>query len=364
MTTENQRPIPCSIIRGGTSRGAYFVADDLPADATTRNRVLCAVMGGPDALQIDGLGGGHPLTSKVAIVSPASRADADVDYLFLQVSPTLQTVSDAQNCGNLLAGVGIFAASRGLVSVGQDQTRVTVHMANSGKICELEMPTPGGALVVGGDTAIDGVPGTGAPIVCNFLNIAGSACGNLLPTGSVIDEVDNLVVTCIDNGMPVVVLRASDLGIEGTESPEKLDAHTELKARLEAIRLKIGPRMNLGDVRTQSVPKLCLVSKASAGGVINTRTFIPHECHKAIGVLGAVSVATACLLPGSVCFDLAVVPDGETKLMDVEHPSGSFRVSLDVRGSESPEKAFGKAGVIRTARTIMSGEVLVPESIF
>ena len=345
--------IPCSLIRGGTSRGAYLLASDLPSEADARDRLLIRILGGPDALQIDGIGGGHPLTSKVAILRASDDPDIDLSYLFLQVDPAQQTVSAAQNCGNILAGVGVYALEHGLVAATDPTTLVRVRMENTGAACHLEMPTPGGRFQASGDTAIDGVPGTAAPIVCNYLGIAGSSCGALQPTGRVVDDVEGLEVTCVDNGMPVVVMRARDLGVQGDESPERLDAHEPLKARLEAVRRAIGPRMNLGDVASKSVPKLCLVSAPANGGAISTRTFIPRQCHKSIGVLGAVSAATSCLLPGSISAGVAHVPDGNRKLMDIEHPSGSFRVRLDLDADGKVETA----GVVRTARLLFRGEV-------
>ena len=278
---------------------------------------------------MDGVGGGHPLTSKVAIVNPSLEPDVDVDYLFLQVDPVKQTVSDVQNCGNLLAGVGLFAMDQSLVATQAGVTVVRVRMLNTGALCHLEVPTPGGCVQLTGDTAIDGVPGTGAPIVCNYQDIAGSACGALLPTGNVVDEVDGLRVVCVDNGMPVVAICARDLGIVGTEAPAELDANTELKARLETVRLKLGPAMNLGDVKDKTVPKMCLVSAPQNGGVIHTRMFIPHVCHKTIGVLGAVSAATACLLPDSHLRPLADVREGNPMEVDVEHPQGALQVQLE-----------------------------------
>lgn len=348
------RAVPCALIRGGTSRGAYFLAADLPDDPVERDALLVRIMGGPDALQVDGIGGGHPLTSKVAVIGPATRSPADVDYLFLQVDPARQTVSDAQNCGNLLAGVGVFAIEGGLVAAQSDETAVCVHMVNSGALCRLVVRTPGGRVQVSGNTAIDGVPGTGAPIVCNYLDIAGSSCGALLPTGNVLDEIDGVRATCIDNGMPVVVLRAADLQIEGTESPEALEANNPLREKLESIRLHAGPRMGLGDVAAKSVPKMCLVSAPRQGGLVATRTFIPHVCHRSIGVLGAVSVATACLLPESPAAGLAQIPGGDPKTLDVEHPSGSFQVRMRL----GPDGSVVEAGVVRTARLLFLGEAM------
>ena len=337
------------MIRGGTSRGLYFDRDHLPKDVVSRNEVLTRAMGGPDPLQIDGLGGGHPLTSKVAVLNRSMSDDVDVDYLFLQVDPVKQSVSDVQNCGNILAGVGLYAIERGWVEAELDKTVVRVRMLNSDAICDLEMLTPNGRIQVEGDAEIDGVPGTAAPIVCSYLDIEGASCGALLPTNNERDVVNGIEVTCVDNGMPVVLVRAQDLGITGKETPEELDDNEGLKEKLESIRLQIGPVMNLGDVSEKTVPKMCLVSSPINGGFIHTRTFIPNTCHKTIGVLGAVSVATGCLLPGSIAAELVNNPSINGEVLAVEHPSGS----LDVRLRENT------AGVVRTARVLFKGEVFV-----
>jgi 4-oxalomesaconate tautomerase len=331
-------------------------------DEVTRDRVLVAAMG-VDSRQIDGAGGAHPLTSKVAVVGRSESADADVDYLFVQVVVGEGRVDTTPNCGNMLAGVGPFALETGLIPMQEGRTAVRVRMLNSDNLCELLIETPCKRVNYDGDAHIDGVPGTAAPIVCNYLDVAGSATGSLLPTGNVLDVFDGIDVTCIDNGMPVVVMRARDLGISGYETPKELDANNGLKARIESIRLQAGPRMNLGDVKTKVVPKMCLIAPPRTGGDVCTRTFIPHDCHAAIGVLGAVSVATACILPGSVARGIARVPAGAVKQMSVEHPTGEFSVTLDVGGT-ADRPTVEKAGLLRTARLIMRGEVLVPASIW
>jgi 4-oxalomesaconate tautomerase len=357
-----QTAIPCYLMRGGSSKGLYFKAEDLPSDEATRDAVLVAAMG-TDPRQIDGAGGAHPLTSKVAIVSRSTSDAADIDYLFAQVVVGEGRVDTTPNCGNMLAGVGPFAIETGLFPAQDGQTAVRINMQNSGNLCELLIETPGKKVNYEGDARIDCVPGTSAPIVCNYLDVAGSVCGSLLPTGNVVDEVNGIRVTCIDNGMPVVVLRASDFGITGYETPADLDANDELKAKLEQVRLAIGPRMNLGDVTKKVVPKMSLIAPARSSGHVSTRTFIPHDCHAAIGVLGAVSVATACILPGSVAEGIATVPDGTTKQMSVEHPSGEFSVTLEVGGTAEAPKVV-KAGLLRTARLIIRGEVMVPQSVW
>jgi 4-oxalomesaconate tautomerase len=358
------RGIRCSVLRGGTSKGLYFLAEDLPADENARNALLLAAIGSPDPRQIDGMGGAHPLTSKVAIVSRSEHDDADVDYLFLQVSVDAAEVSDAQNCGNILAGVGPFAIEQGLVPAAADHTSVRIFMVNTGARAVARVETPGGRVNYEGSARIDGVPGTSAPIPLDFLDITGSSCGALLPTGRVRDEVDGVAVTCIENGMPVVLLNAADFGLSGNEEPAALEGDPALKERIEAIRLQIGPRMSLGDVGTRTVPKMCLVSPPARGGMINTRTFIPHRVHEAIGVLGSVSVATACMLPGSVGQAVSglEVADGVTRL-EVEHPSGFFTVEMEITGSDDLSHfTVERAALLRTARLLMRGEVMVPEA--
>jgi len=369
----------------------------LPAAVEVRDRVLLAIMGSPDIRQIDGLGGADSLTSKVAIVGPSTRPDADVDYLFLQVVVNEPRVDGSQNCGNMLAGVGPFAIENGLVPITGDRTRVRIHMVNTSSIAVAEIHTPNGRVQYSGDASIDGVPGTAAPILLDFLDIAGSSCGALLPTGNAVDVIEGVEATLIDNGMPVVVMRAADLGKTGAESPADLEADKALKARVEAIRLEAGRRMNLGDVTRKTVPKMCLVSPPQNGGAIATRNFIPHTVHKAIGVFGAVSVATACVVPGSVTTNIARVGGahggsgganggigssgtatnggiagsgigvgaaaGGSRRLDVEHPTGFFTVEMDVEPDGTGIRVQ-RAALLRTARKIMSGEAYVDDAIW
>src|SRR5213592_1327624 len=326
-----QTAIPCTVMRGGTSKGLYFRAADLPADTATRDAVLLAAMGSPDARQIDGMGGAHPLTSKIAVVGPPTHPDADVDYLFLQAVVDEARIDAGQNCGNLLAGIGPFAIEEGMFRAADGVTNVRINMLNTKSLAVAAIQTPGGKVRYDGDARIDGVPGTAAPIPVDFLDVAGSTCGALLPTGNVRDVVDGIELTAIDNGMPVVVMRAADFGKTCYEAPEALEADAELKARVEGIRLQIGARMNLGDVTKKTVPKMCLVAPAQHGGAICTRNFIPHRVHEAIGVFGAVSVATACVTPGSVAAEVAGIADvTAVKELEVEHPTGFFTVAMDV----------------------------------
>jgi 4-oxalomesaconate tautomerase len=363
MARLSQTPIACTLMRGGTSKGPFFLASDLPSDVQLRDRVLLAVMGSPDARQINGIGGADPLTSKVAIVSRSSRPGIDVEYLFAQVSVDRPLVDVTPNCGNMLAGVGPFAIERGLVASRDPVTPVRIYMVNTGNIAVAHVPTPGGVVAYEGEASIAGVPGTAAAIRIDFLDTAGSVCGSLLPTGHALDNLDGMEATLIDNGMPVVVLRAADFRKSGYEAPAELDADKKFKARLEEIRLIAGERMGLGDVRSKVVPKMTLVAPPREGGHVATRTFIPHKCHAAIGVLGAVTVGTACVLPGSVAHGIVSVPEGAVKRLSVEHPTGEFSLEIEVEQTGGVLKVV-RSGLIRTARALFRGEVLVPASIW
>ena len=365
MTTDHYSdlvPVPCILMRGGTSRGPFFLESELPADPALRDRVLLAAMGSPDKRQIDGLGGAHPLTSKVGIVRRSKTPGVDLDFLFAQLQPDKDTVDTSPNCGNMLAAVLPFALERGLLPVQQGTTTARVLTLNTGMQCDITVQTPGGRLQYTGDARIDGVPGTAAPITIDFLDTAGSVCPSLLPTGRVLDNVDGIEVTLIDNGMPMVLVRAADMGVTGYEGVADLNANGALKAKLEALRLTVGPLMGLGDVTAKSYPKMCLVAAPRIGGSIATRCFIPHVCHDAIGVLAAVTVATACVLEGSVTQGIASVPDGLVKTVSVEHPTGEFSVELGL-DKDNPQQV-NRAALLRTARPIMRGEVLVSQDIW
>jgi len=346
------------VMRGGTSKGLYFLKDDLPSDAEARDRLLLGIMGSPDTRQIDGMGGAHPLTSKVSIVSKSAGPNADIDYLFLQVVVDKALVSDGQNCGNILAGVGAFAIEQGLINATDDVTVVRIRMLNSGGIAIAQVQTPAGQVSYSGDASIDGVPGTAAPVMIDFADVAGSNCGALLPTGNVIDEIDDKAVTCIDNGMPVVMLRATDFGLTGYESPQELEADKGLKAQIESIRLQAGSLMNLGDVTDKTVPKMSLIAAPQNRGTLTTRTFIPHRVHQSIGVLGAASVAAACCIPGSVADGISTRVTGG--VLDVEHPSGRFTVDIDIV-EDSGNYSVTRSALLRTARKLMDGNVFVQE---
>lgn len=346
--------IRCMILRGGTSKGLYFLADDLPADASERDRVLLRLMGSPDARQIDGLGGAHPLTSKVAVVS--ARPDGGVDYLFLQVAVDEARVSDQQNCGNILVGVGPFAIERGLVPAQEGTTDVTIHLLNTGGTTRATVQTPGGRVTYAGDTQIAGVPGSAAPVVLDHEDTAGSSCGSLFPTGNRTDTFEGTEVTCVDNGMPVVVVRAADLDVEGTEEPAALEADDALTRRVEAIRLAAGQAMGLGDVGEATVPKVCLVSDARDGGTFSTRCFIPRRVHEAIGVFAAASAAVAWQSPGTVLAQMdGDHAPGHTR---VEHPTGHTDLVVET-AEQDGEVTVVSTGSVRTARKLMDGVAFV-----
>ena len=370
-----QTALPCLFMRGGTSRGPFFNQDDLPADLATRDRVLLAAMGSPDKRQIDGLGGAHPLTSKVGIVSKSRRDGIALEFLFAQLQPDKDTVDTTPNCGNMLAAVVPFALETSLVEAqgrGPDGTSTfRVLTLNTDMACDITVMTPGGQVEYEGEARIDGVPGHSAPITINFLDTAGSVCDGLLPTGNVKDRITvegvgfepfTIDVTCIDNGMPLVIFKAADIGRTGYESVDQLNADTELKTRIEALRLAISLKMGLGDVSKKNYPKMTLIAPPRDGGALTTRSFIPHVCHDAIGVLAAVTVGTACVLEGSVCDGVAVMPAGATKHVSVEHPTGEFSVAL-ATDPANPQNVT-QAALLRTARLLMRGDVMIPGSVW
>lgn len=355
----NYKKIPYMQIRGGSSKGIYFNKKDLPKDENLRNEIILSIVG-RDERQIDGLGGANPLTSKVAIVSLSDHPNCDIDFLFVQVVVGENRVDTAPNCGNILSGVGVFALKSKMIKAKKDTTSIKVNMINSKKTCELIMQTPNKKLTFKGDAKIDGVIGTSAPIICNYMDIAGSLCGELFPTGNKIDTINGIDVTCIDNGMPVVLLKAEQLGISGYESCEELSSNNELKEKIENIRLIVGPMMNLGDVTNKVVPKMTIISNAKNGGDINTRTFIPHNCHAAIGVLGAVSVASACLYEDCITNEICNIKSSK---ISVEHPSGEFSVELTTE-IENGDIKITKAGLLRTARLLSKGIAYPEEKTF
>ncbi|MFD4560992.1 4-oxalomesaconate tautomerase [Streptomyces sp. NPDC058469] len=345
--------VRCMLMRGGTSKGAYFLAEDLPTDTAERDDLLLRVMGSPDPRQIDGLGGAHPLTSKVAVVSASKDPEADVDYLFLQVAVDRPEVTDRQNCGNILAGIGPFAVERGLVAPGDGETSVRIRMLNTGELAIAGFPTPGGRVDYTGTAEISGVPGAAAPVVIEFPQ-GGSP---LLPTGRVRDVIAGTEVTCVDNGMPVVLIPAAALDVTGYETPVHLEENAVLADRLREIRLAAGKLMGLGDVEHTTIPKLSLLAPPTNGGAVTTRTFIPVRCHTSIGVLGAASVAAGLLVPGGVgegIADMAVQSDR----IRIEHPGGFLDIETSVdAGSAGSAPVVRRTAVVRTARKIFDGTV-------
>lgn len=362
-----QTAIPCWFMRGGTSKGPFFRATDLPEDATSRDAILLASMGSPDPRQIDGLGGATPLTSKAGIVAVSERDDADLEFQFAQLQPNNAVVDLTPNCGNMLAAVVPFALESGLLVAEDDTTTARVLTLNTGQIAEITVPTPAGEfgryVEYAGEAQIDGVPGTAAPISINFLDTAGSVCSSLLPTGHVRDRVEvpgvgAVDVTCIDNGQPLVIVAAAALGRTGYEPTTALNEDQDLKSRLQDLRLTCGELMGLGDVSGRNYPKMTLVSRPTQGGAINTRSFIPHVCHDSIGVLAAVTAATACVIEGTVAHDLAEIPPGARGQVSVEHPAGEFSIDLSLDPA-NPQRVI-KSALLRTARLLMAGDVFIP----
>jgi len=344
------QPIPCVLMRGGTSKGPFFLASDLPQDTADRDQILLSVMGSGHPLQIDGIGGGNPVTSKVAIISPPSVPNADVDYLFAQVRIDQQIVDTSPNCGNMLAAVAPFAIEAGLIKAQDGMTLVRIHNVNTGKIIEADLATPDGKVCYMGDASIDGVPGQAAPIALTFLDAAGARTGKLFPTGSPMDHIDGVDVTCIDCAMPMVLMNAESMGITGYETASELNGDAALLIRIEAIRLKAGRLMGMGDVTQQVTPKPVLVSPALRGGDLNVRYFMPHECHPSLATTGAVGIATAAISEGTVASALIggrAIPT----MLRIEHPSGGLDIKLDERDGKTI------AGVLRTARRLFEGLV-------
>lgn len=353
--------VRCMMMRGGTSKGAMFLASDLPADPAERDDLLLRIMGSPDPGQRDGLGGGHPLTSKVAVVAPSDEPGVDVDYLFLQVQVDAPIVTATQTCGNILAAVGPFAIERGLVPATGDVTEVAIRMANTGGVARARVHTPGGTVCYDGRTPMSGLSTTAADIVIEFFGTEGSTCGALLPTGNVADtswdvngaDGQGIAITCIDNGMPTVIVKAADLDISGLETPEELEENAKLRHSVERIRLSAGTLMGLGDVTTTTIPKVTIVAPPAGDGALTTRTFIPHRCHTSIGVLGAVTVGTAVQIPGSVAAEVAR-SSGDSKRVRLEHPTGYLDVESDVE-LVGGQVRVRRSAVVRTARKLFDG---------
>lgn len=358
MTSRISR-IPCVVMRGGTSRGPYFKAADLPADVAERDRVLLAVMGSPHPMQVDGIGGSHPQTSKVAIVGPSARDDADVDFLFAQISVDEAIVDTRPNCGNMLSGVGPFAIETGMVPAADPETRVRVFNVNTGALVEQTIQTPGGVVTYEGNQAIDGVPGTAAPIRMAFANTEGAVTGALFASGKRREEIDGIAVTLIDNAMPMMLLRADAVGLRGDETPDEIDANTEMFARVEALRLEAGRRMGLGDVSKLVTPKVGLLSPARHGGTIASRYLVPHSCHRSHAATGAICLATACCLDGTVASDVIGGAVKQSGAVVIEHPAGRIDVGVTLEPDSEGGMRVARTEILRTARRIFDGFVYV-----
>ncbi len=358
-------PIPCVVMRGGTSKGPFFLQSDLPQDEARRNQVLLAVMGSPDRRQIDGLGGGDSLSSKVVMVSASSRPGIDVEYLFAQVSVDSATVDTSPNCGNMLAGVAPFALEHGLVAADKPHTAVRIYNQNTGKVVEAIVQTPGGKVNYEGEVHIDGVPGSGAPILLNFMDAAGAKTGKLMPTGQAIDVIDGVEVSCVDFSTPIVFIAASALGKRGDESKAELDADSALLARIETLRRAAALRMGLGDVSDKVLPKVVLLSPPTAGGQICSRYFVPWNCHAAHAVTGALCVAAASHIPGTLAHRLARLDPAAPQHVTIEHPSGQLHTQVTQAGTDAEGwPHISKAGVVRTARPLVAGVTYVPGSLW
>ncbi len=354
------RKIPCVIMRGGTSRGPYFKAEDLPADIVERDRVLLSVMGSPHPMQVDGIGGAYTQTSKVAIVGPSDSDDSDVDYLFAQISVEQAIVDTRPNCGNMLAGVGPFAIEEGMVPAQDPETRVRVHNLNTGALVEETIQTPGGKVTYEGDQAIDGVEGTAAPIRMAFSNTEGAVTGALFASGERMEEIDAIPVTLIDNAMPMMLLRAEAVGLRGDETPDEIDANGAMFARVEALRLEAGRRMGLGDVSKLVTPKVGLLSAARHGGAIASRYLVPHNCHRSHAATGAICLATACCLDGTVAADVAGGVIAQSGTVVIEHPAGRIDVGVTLEADGQGGLAVARTEILRTARRIFEGFVYLP----
>ncbi|WP_406873905.1 4-oxalomesaconate tautomerase [Aminobacter sp. P9b] len=359
VTLPAQHAIPCILMRGGTSKGPYFKMQDIPQDPDVRARVLLAAMGSPDIRQIDGIGGADTLTSKVAMVGPSDREGVDVDYLFAQVSVDKAIVDTSPSCGNMLSGVGPFAIEMGMVSVNGEKTSVVIYDINTQSRIEAIVETPDGVVNYEGNGRIDGVPGTAAEIRLNFMDIVGSKTATLLPTGKPVEVIDGVKATLIDVAVPMMIVRAADLGKTGYESAAELDADKDFFARMEAMRMEAGRRMGLGDVTGKVVPKMAMLAAPREGGSVAARYFVPHKTHAAFAVTGGLCVSSCVLVPGTVAAGIANRPEGDDCTVIIEHPTGLIDVAMTTRPDGNSVEIIS-GGVVRTARKLMEGTVFVP----
>ncbi len=355
--------IPATLYRGGTSKGPLLLAHDLPADRATLDAVLLAAMGSPHRRQIDGIGGAETLTSKIAIVSKSARSGVDVDYLFVQVNPESDVVDYSSNCGNMLSAVGPFAIEAGLVAAGDPHTRVSIFNINTRSTIEVILSTPGGEVTFDGDAAIDGVPGTAAPVRQNFAGTVGSKTGRLLPTGRRSEQIDGIEVSCIDVAVPMVIVPAGAVGVTGHETKAQLDADAALIDRLATIRIEAGRRMGLGECSALVIPKPVLVAAPRSGGTIASRDFVPFNCHATYSVTGSMALATACMLPGTVAHRIAHLREGARQTVAIEHPGGIIEVQMHAREREG-EFALEEASLLRTCRKLFEGNLCIPTRVW
>lgn len=358
-----QTAIPAIFMRGGTSRGLYFNKADLPEDRSLWDGILLAAFGSPDPRQVDGVGGTTSVTSKTCIISPSEREDCDVDYFFAQVSVNDASVDYGPTCGNMLAGVGPYAIETGMVAAENGETRVRIHQVNTGGKVEAVIQTPGGHVEFEGDAAIDGVPGTGAPILLNFMDAIGSYTDQLFPTGKLMEQIDGIDVTLVDAAMPVMILRAADIGKTGYETAAELNADDVFFARVEQMRRKAGRRVGLGDVSGMVVPKIIIAAPPRSDGNIASRYFVPDKTHETHAITGGIALAYACLAAGTVVHPLArPVEAGDRPKFSIEHPVGQLHLTLTLKDAGAgPE--IEAAGIVRTARMIMQGGVMIPERV-
>ena len=358
-----QTAIPCFFMRGGTSRGPYINRAALPEDDAALAQVLIAAVGAGHPINIDGIGGGVAVTTKVAMLSPSDHDWADVDYFFAQVSVEKRSVDFSPSCGNILSGVGPVAIEMGLVDAATPETRVRIRATNTGGLTEAIVQTPGGAVEYEGDARIDGVPGTSAPVILNFMDVVGSKTGQLFPTGQPVDLIDGVEVTCIDVAVPMAIARAESFGLTGTETKEEIDANRAFYERMEPIRREVGRRMGLGDVSEKVVPKFGLLAPAQQGGTATARYFMPWDCHPSMAVTGSICIGSCLMAPATVAEGLVTRPTTNPVPVRIEHPSGAIDVSMNctVNNGRFDLKA---AGLLRTARKLMSGELFVPAAVW
>ena len=358
-----QTAIPYFFMRGGTSRGPYVRRTDLPEDRGTLAKVLVAAVGSGHPLNIDGIGGGASVTTKVAMLSKGSDGWADVDYFFAQVSVEDGLVDFKPTCGNMLSGVGPAALEMGLVPARDGETEIKIHAVNTGARIVAIVKTPGGLVDYEGATAIDGVPGTAAPVALKFMDVVGSVTGSFLPTGNIRDTIGGLEMTCMDVTMPVVIVRAADFGLTGYESRDELDANRDLLNRMEAIRIEAGAIMGMGEVSKSVTPKFGLLAPARDGGTITARYFTPWQAHPSMAVTGAQCLASCVLTPGTIADGLLERPASSPATITIEHPSGSIDVLAEYDLSDDGFTLIS-AGLIRTARKLADGNLFVPASIW